>query len=342
MRVAILTLPLHSNIGGILQAWALQTVLEDMGHRVEVLMPRRMKSETSFEVKVKRALLKLADRLHDDDFKRKNIHFRFIESLTEDAVKGYDAIVTGSDQVWRKQYFCHMWQPTEIENAFLGFCADANIRRIVYAASLGLDYWEYDKTETQKIRDALDRVDAISVRELSAVDILRNATGHHASFVLDPTMLISPERYQALVKKKLAKAPGGMISYILDNTDAKQQLIDKVTHTKQLQHIELNRPGITVKQWVAAIATAEIVVTDSFHGCVFAIIFGKPLVFVTNTARGNVRFDSLIRTFGIGANLVANVDDYDPKKDYSLPTNLVEIITKLRQQSVHFLDTVLI
>lgn len=338
MKIAILTLPLHSNIGGILQAWALQTVLEDMGHRVEVLMPRWMQPKIPFDVKVKRAILKIVGGLHEDDFKRKNIHIRWIDSLSEDAVKGYDAIVTGSDQVWRKEYFCPTWQTDKAENAFLAFCSSANIRKIIYAASLGLPYWEYDEVETDEIREALNHVEAISVREISAVDILLKATGHQAKFVLDPTMLISPERYRALVKKELAKAPRGVVSYILDNTDDKQQLVEKVARAKQLRHTEINSRDITVKQWIAYIASADMVVTDSFHGCVFAIIFGRPLIFVINDERGNARFDSLIKTFGIDGNLVTNISEYNSTKDYSLPQNIKINLNQLQRISTSFLN----
>lgn len=338
MRIAILTLPLHTNIGGILQAWALQTVLEDMGHRVEVLMPRWMKPKIPFDVKVKRAILKIVGGLHEDDFRRINIHIRWIDSLSEDAVKGYDAIVAGSDQVWRKEYFCPNWQTDKAENAFLAFCSSANIRKIIYAASLGLPYWEYDKEETANIREALNHIEAISVREISAVDILRDATGHVPAFVLDPTMLISPERYRTLVKKELAKDPGGVVSYILDSTEDKQKLIEKVTHAKQMPSTELNRHGVTVKQWVASIASADVVVTDSFHGCVFAIIFGRPLIFVINDERGNARFDSLIKTFGIDGNLVTNISEYNSTKDYSLPQSIKINLNQLQRISTSFLN----
>lgn len=338
MKIAILTLPvIRSNYGNILQAWALQAILEEMGHSVEVLMPKRYK-KLPLRQRVKNIILKIKERRKEDNFKAKNIKMRWVNGLSPDAVNGYDAIVVGSDQVWRKSYFEGCWRPTDPENAFLAFCSNLNIRRIVYAASLGLDYWEYNSDETTRIKQALDSAHAISVREISAVDILNEATECKAVHVLDPTMLISKDRYLMMAKDELTKVNRVIASYILDDSEDKKVLINKVSTLHNLPNTELNEPSVSIKKWIASIASSEMVITDSFHGCVFAIIFNKPLVFLSNANRGNARFDSLINTFGISKNQVTSSQDFDEHKDYSLPTNLNNILDTLRLKSLNFLE----
>lgn len=337
MKVAILTLPLHTNIGGILQAWALQTILEDMGHEARVLMPKRMKKEIPIDVKLKRAILKFAGKLKEDKFKKKHIKFKWVDELSTHALRGFDVIIAGSDQVWRKKYFNYAWGPTVSENAFLAFCAHCDIRKISYAASLGIENWGFTIEETNRIKEALDYFDGISVRELSAVDIVKDATMHEPEYVLDPTMLIPAEKYIELVSKEMRQSPGGIVSYILDQNTKKQGLVKAIYASKGLKHTALNRSNVSVKEWIASIAMSELVVTDSFHGCVFAIIFNRPLIFVENQERGNARFNSLIRTFQIGRNFISSLEEYNPEMEYSLPDNINDILSDLREKSRNFL-----
>lgn len=337
MRIAILTLPIHSNKGGILQAWALQTLLEGMGHTAEVLMPDREKKAISANVKIKRAILIAIGRVKVDTFKRNHLRLKWVEELSPQAVNGYDVLIAGSDQIWRKEYFCEMWAPSASEDAFLAFCANSNIRKMSYAASLGIDRWDYTPEETVKIKDALSHFESISVREHSAVDLIADTTGYAPTLVLDPTMLLPADRYKELVSRELKSAPGGLVSYILDCSDDKQALIAKVAEDRSLLNTEINRVNTTVKQWIASIAKADLVITDSFHGCVFSIIFGRPLIFVYNKERGNARFDSLIRTFGIAKNLVTSASGYDKDRDYSLPPTIAVTLKQLRERSIEFI-----
>ena len=161
-------------------------------------------------------------------------------------------------------------------------------------------------------------------------------------FVLDPTMLLTPDDYISrlgITKKGTKKE---VVSYILDPSPETEKLISKVCEAKGLRRSELNRLNrdvarISVEEWVESIANAEIVVTDSFHGCVFSIIFNKPLIFTGNESRGNARFDSLISTFGIKDNCLSDIRDYDPAKSYFLPKEAQVNLEKMRIQSIAYL-----
>ena len=191
MRIAILTLPLHTNYGGILQAYALQTVLTRMGHQVEVLQapptfPRNpllkpliygkriakkilkdWKTPIFIEQKRKKELPII--RQHTDQFIAENINLRKINSLHEISPNDYDAIIVGSDQIWRKPYFRWMWN-SPMKDAYLEFTRGWDIKRIAYATSFGVDdLSEYIPDEIRQCASALQLFDSVSVREDSGV-----------------------------------------------------------------------------------------------------------------------------------------------------------------------------
>lgn len=145
MKIGIITLPLHTNYGGILQAYALQTTLEQMGHQVEILEEPLVYKHASLNRYTRRILKKCVGKrsiINYEGFMRKwqprvaaninqfintYIHRRIVnfERLSEGE---YDAFVVGSDQVWRPSYNYH------IKNAFLGFAENwKNVKRIAYS-----------------------------------------------------------------------------------------------------------------------------------------------------------------------------------------------------------------
>ena len=352
MRIAILTLPLHTNYGGILQAFALQTVLEKMGHTVSVLMPEQRKQSIPWRTFLKRLILRCIGRpcgipvfyeLHRtrlrediDAFVNKRINIRYISSLDIVCPNEYDAIVVGSDQIWRMKYFTRMWN-TERLNAFLSFTDNWSIKRIAYAASFGVAEWQFNEVETEQIHRNLSGFDAVSVREASAVSLLQNHTGIDATHVLDPTMLLSAEEYLVLAGKN-ARKKGGLVSYILDSNDELDAFINDIAKAKGLIRTELkrqiNEPCMPIEDWIAGISSAELVVTDSFHGCIFSLIFRKPLIFTGNESRGNARFSTLVETFGLHANMVTDFTQFSPEMSYELPSDIDERI--IRMQTISF------
>lgn len=365
MRIGILTHPPKHNYGGILQAWALQTVLEGMGHEVDVFVPARDYCEF-FQLLFlwsKRSVLKLLGKLDVpvlyeyyqyraiwkksrliQKFTRRKIHLCGVSGLNLIPSKKYDAIIVGSDQVWRKRYMWGTWQCVVPADMFLSSIADAGLIRVAYAASLGIGEWEYDEDETALISAALNRFNAVSVREKSAVEILHEATGIEAEFVLDPTMLIPAEQYCRLAGCEVHSG-GGLVSYILDPTDDKTMMIENIRKTKGYVHRELERYGdeakIGIEDWVAGFASADMIVTDSFHGCVFSIIFNKPLLFVINETRGNARFDSLVQVFGLERNMVKDIRNVDLSRDFKLPSDIQSCMDVMKEKSMVFLKSAL-
>ena len=171
MRIGIVTLPLHTNYGGLLQAYALQTALRRMGHEVEHLQspvefPTLHPSWKMPMVYCKRAARKFFCgernipifmhphkwiRINTDAFIASHICPRYLneEEWTEELSNEYDAIVFGSDQIWRPIY------AYPIEKYFGSFLGNSKIKRISYAASFGTEDNEYSKEQLSLCRNLL-------------------------------------------------------------------------------------------------------------------------------------------------------------------------------------------
>ena len=272
-----------------------------------------------------------------DKFIHKYIKRRFVDDFSEIKETDFDVIVVGSDQVWRPKYF-----KDSIEHAYLDFTKDWNIKRIAYAASFGTDEWEYTPEQTKRCGELLKHFNGISVRE----DLCRTHFGVEAQQVLDPTMLLTKEDYiQLFENTDTPKSKGTLLNYILDETPEKLALIDQIAQEKNLVLFRVNskvenkkaplqeRIQPSVEQWLRGFYDAEFIVTDSFHACVFSILFN-----IGNANRGMSRFTSLLSMFGLGGGLITGEttfrlnegdDAYANKKLYSLRQKSVGFLTKV-------------
>lgn len=372
MRIAILTQPLRYNFGGILQNYALQTVLKRMGHEVVTLQP-----DTSMRISWRRFLLVFPARVirfllgksdviryeqnynkihrtiatHTRKFVEANINIRKYSNIRSLSEKDYDMIVVGSDQVWRPCYNNSFF--STIENSFLDFAKTWSVKRIAYAASFGTDSWEFSEDETTTCSELIKLFDAVSVRERSGIELCKNKFGVDAVHLLDPTLLLKKEDYVNLIENSgnTTKPTGELMCYILDETEDKKMLIARIAHEKNLTPFRANaqtddvnaslsdRIQLPVEQWLRDFQEAELVVTDSFHACVFSIIFNKPFVVVGNKKRGMSRFQSLLETFGLKDHLLFSIDDYKSSQQYDIPDMTYEILSDMCEKSYKFLKT---
>lgn len=364
MKIGILTLPLHTNYGGILQAYALQTVLERMGNEVYVIEKKRQpqslpiqKMPLSYGKRIVKNLLghkcpifyeqkynreQPVIRQNTDKFINKYIHLAEYDDFSDIKESEYDAIIVGSDQVWRPKYFGQ----NQIENAYLKFAEGWNIKRIAYAASFGTDEWEYDSKQTSECGRLLRMFDAVSVREDFGVDLCKSYFGVETQHVLDPTMLLDKDDYIKLfTDANTPKSKGNLLCYILDETEEKKALIKRVADEKGLtpfnvksQSDDINSPVSEriqppIEQWLRGFYDAEFVVTDSFHACVFSILFNKPFIVYGNRERGLSRFTSLLDMFGLEGVLITNISGDIQLKDFNW--SKVKALLSEKQQSAN-------
>lgn len=344
MRIAILTLPLHTNYGGLLQAYALQTVLERMGHQVEVLdKKRKLYSSISIEVLIKRFIKKyilrkeitpLYERIEYRRIARTNkytwkfanryIHRREILNFCEISSDDYDCIIVGSDQVWRPCYFSTNYN-VPMSFAFLGFTQGWNIKRIAYAASFGSEDWEYSENDTLECRKLINLFNAVSVREDSGLKFVKEILWREdVTLVPDPTLLLMKEDYMTLFRKaKVSQSKGNLLVYFIDETEDKRCLVNHISHLKTLKPFRVNTQienshnvdqkliQPSVEKWLRGFYDAEFIVTDSYHACIFAIIFHKPFIVYGNQERGMARFKSLLSIFGQEDRLIYSSNELD-------------------------------
>lgn len=324
MKIAVLTLPLHTNYGGILQAYALQRVLTDMGH--EAVLARfadgalyrlyhpfvvwlKQKGLMSYRHNyplTKREKRVIAD--NTDLFVAEHIRMTLPVTGRRLSRMGFDAFIVGSDQVWRNYDTRY----------FLGFLPeDHPARQIAYAASFGTDRWPFMPDQTEELGRLAARFDAVSVREDSGVELYRSHFGIEPPIMPDPTLLLDREHYAELAGKAVANGEPSVMSYILDRNNVKSRMVGSVCQTLSLPENNVtphSAPGHrvpvkecvwpSVERWLAGFANAEFVVTDSFHGTVFALLFNKPFAAICNNERGAARFHSLLRIFGLEERLV--------------------------------------
>lgn len=349
MKIAILTQPLIQNYGGILQCYALQTILQNMGHEVVVLnrtynfsykqiilqigsLIKSVILKFILRKKNKRLINPLLENYRElleynsPDPKRVNSfkkqYIRLSKGLWTSKDLGhyckqnrFDVIIVGSDQVWRESY-----SPC-ITDYFLGFLSNKDkTKKIAYAASFGTSENPISYEGIKLCKKHINKFDAISTREISGVKLVKELFNKDASLVLDPTLLLSAEDYIKLIKEddSVSEMPHDTLTtYILDWSHKKKKCIDGIAAELKL----LNRNDIypddsssysfrmkSIPQWLASFRNARYVITDSFHGCVFSIIFRKDFAVIINKERGSDRFTSLLRILELEDRIIS-VDD---------------------------------
>ena len=280
-------------------------------------------------------------------FVDKQLCRRTVNNISELKPNEYDVIIFGSDQVWRPIYFRpFFWNMC---NAFGEFATEWNhIILASYAASFGIDSLkEYTKEELKEIPSLLQRFKGVSVREDSGVELCRQL-GAKAVHVLDPTMLLNKEDYVSLidVSEKVTEKRKGIMTYILNWTEASDEVIfemAKMTGKSVFSTLSsYGEPSKPLEQWLAGFCDADFVITDSFHACVFSIIFCKPFVVLSNSWRGNARIDSLLKMFGLEHHKLSRVSDLLPIEQYEINVNALDKkFTNFREVSFGFLKQVL-
>lgn len=373
MKIAILTLPLNVNIGGVLQAYALQHVLESYGHDVLHIQPSyslpsdktilkriikrffQSNNGNQYESTIEPEVSDYFTNYHIVKFRKKYLHETPLIDWSFFKRENFDAYIVGSDQIWRHNYAMRYFP-----NNFLAFTRNMDCKRIAYAASFGTEQWELNTACTQLAKDCVRQFDAISVRELSGVEMCNKHFDVQAHCVLDPTMLLTKEDYQKIIEENdTPSSEGTLLSYLLNTTTEFEEIIRTVAIQNRLIPFRVNNPNAdhwelpamerqqsSVYKWLQGFRNSELIITDSFHACVFSIIFNKPFIVVGNKARGVARFETLLSTFGLMDRLldVDTCTTADFQRLATTPINYEDvnvILTQKRKESMDFLTNAL-
>lgn len=359
MKIALLNLPVDNNYGGNLQRYALMKVLQDMGHdvthiylRTHVALPwyrkpisygKRIIKKILFNDKCSLFMENEYNRIMNEsiglslEFYNKYIkHTNICENINDviEATRGkFDVYVVGSDQVWRKECTAQIG----LTNYFLKFTAKENVKRFAYAVSFGLDNPNISWIDKIELGNLYRCFNGVSVRETSAMNLLSswkwNTPMHH--LCIDPTMLLDQKDYVRLINENQTSdiTNNKIYAYILDKSDEIMKKIDNLRKRlkKDVVVVTLEHTSsVSIPQWLNNIRLCDYMITDSYHGVVFAIIFRRPFYFLGNKNRGNTRIESLFQMLQVGDSIRSNFD-------YS---QIESRLNYWRSQSMEFLDSV--
>lgn len=353
MKIGILTQHFLLNYGGIIQNFALQQVLLKLGHDPLTFEHDTCYSRTRWFLRSAKHVLKnhslkglpvyptCQGRIGNKNFIKfvlKNIRSVTVNDFTPDLTQKYglDAYVVGSDQVWRPAFNLG----PRLGNMFLDFAGD-DVKKISYAASFGCKEWEYTEEQERMCGKLAKRFDAISVREASGVDLCKEHFGVDATLVLDPTLLLNKEDY-GKVCHDVPQKEKHIFVYSLVVSEGVLAVAEKVAEAMGLSIIVKQagrkvKKEDTIEDWFAEFRDADYVVTDSFHGMVFSIIFNKPFSIVMNPSGGNDRYLSLLSQLGLMERIVS--DELQPVFSAIDWSDVNHRLTELRKASFEFLKT---
>lgn len=348
MKVGILTFPNSPSFGASLQMNGLYCALQQLGCEVEIINYKNTymkdKKHVKFHEKsvVKNAIISALDIPSKYKFNKfeKRMFFFPRKIINEKSDLGiiadrYDYLICGSDQVWNPLI------TGEDAHYFFDFCNQSE-KKISYAASFGVD--NIDDSFANKIAPLLHQFKRISVREEQAVEIIKKLMGIECDLVIDPSMLLT-QKYWRSLSKNVGNLPEHYIAkFIFNYNENIENKIEELSKETGLPVIIIggtilskisnkNYTGpIGPDEWLYIIDNADYVVTDSFHGAAFSIIFHKKL-FASLASSTNSRLKTLLKTFKMEDCIIDNFN-LSNQVDYS---NVQKLMDDRRRLSIDFL-----
>lgn len=333
------------NYGSLLNGYATYLILKELGMKpLNIVTPNN-----GFEPHAK--------KFFDEVYSKEDIS----ETLSFDRVREFnnicDSFLTGSDQIWHND---PVKKNREYDYFFHLDFAEEYKKKISFATSLGAIIPEKNHYYSN-IKKLLYRYDAISLREKSAVEYLQKAYGIAAAHIIEPVFITPKKIWCNIAEKSHIKNEGKYIlSYILDPNDSKRKLIKDCSKQLEMKSINildgfsgayernlnlLNLDNTLSNVWAGdllkCLMESEFVITDSFHGACFAIIFNKPFLVLANYGRGIERLNSILEDFQLQERLIdinkidyINYDSLFNKVDYNYTNSEID---KKGEQGINWL-----
>lgn len=327
MKLGILTFHRAINYGAVLQAFALQTALKKVGIESEILDYRCPKIERTYEEYRRKNLFRHAKPLLNLQYDRKNQKFaRFAHeylrisgeydpdrrSLSAAAGK-YDAFLTGSDQVWNP--IC-----TDSDPAYLLDFVPAGRKKYSYAASFGLS--DVPKDWESQCRVLLKDYRGLSVRERQGQKILRGTLGKTAAVHLDPVFLLRPEEWNEIAA--VPKQKGYILVYLMQESGELLGFAGKLS-AETGRRVVILQSGLRrpvradyvrcagPQDFLGYVVNAAYVITNSFHGTAFSILYHKDFYtgLLRKPAGVNSRLENILGFFGLNSRKICCGADAD-------------------------------
>ena len=343
MKIGLLTYHHSNNYGAVLQTYATCRILKELGHEVEIINIRQLE---------KKKLRHIVFFKKDKDFANFMNKFyppqtSLIESYEQlKKIKfSYDCLLVGSDQVWNPSISLDKCMAY-----YLDF-GNSKMRRVSYASSLGVSEWpnafEFMKPSVAK---ALSNFNSIAVREVTGQHLLKREFGIDSNVVLDPTMLHSS--YPEIISD--IPETDNMVCYLLNRTKEQlssvRYLSKELKLTAQIITSVYPIPGMrytyppSIENWIKYIGGAKVVITDSFHGLVFSLLYQRNFVVIAVNNGKNSRLLDLLKMVGLENRYFLSLDEIKNSTvlnetiDYS---KVNQIIQEKRTDSLSYLKNAL-
>ena len=360
IKIGVVTNYANHNYGSALQSFALQSKLQSMGYRCENLQYTyaRLEDESLFAelhshyISVKRSLLIALRKGRRDRFRAFRRDY-LMESQrvyhTLDELKSsnneYDAFLCGSDQIWAPNQFDEWY--------YLSFVEDDK-PKIAYAPSIGLPVIP---AQLQDLMGSLiSRIDHISVRESQGAEIVKLLTGIDVPVVLDPTLLLTKREWDGLAAKCEPSQNYALCYFLGSNAEHRKQArqycddhhLKMIAPYKQgdMSLFDNVLKGVGPREFLGLVSGAHVVLTDSFHGCAFAVNYEKDFyVFLrfkdSDVLCQNSRVIHLLKLFGISNRLMsAGCRLIQDQKSINY-SRITESLNQQRDRSISFLKSAL-
>ena len=364
-KIGILTWHYYSNFGSSLQAFALQHTLTNLGAKVKIvnylspkfgLYNRKKGLLASILICVDKltlhlfnnVLCKLYGGVNVASFQQKWFNKTSITQTNEgitNITKQFDCIVYGSDQIWA---------PNVYNPIYMGAYVPDHVRKISYAASIGLNDIPDDMVDTYKHN--LSSFHAVAVREQEGKELLKRRCGIDATVVLDPTLMVNVDVYSKMQRSVDGIKGKYIFCYFLNKEHQYRAKVEQYAKEHNLQIVGvsdkaddsnwMNRlTNIGADQFLWLINHAETIFTDSYHGSIFSLLFHKNLwTFVRfaedNPICQNSRIRQLQNNFNLSHRIINNNSEIDDTKviDYDY---FEKRLAELRESSFTYLRNAL-
>lgn len=333
MKIALLTYFAADNYGAVLQTYATIKALEQQGHEVTLvnyIIPEPPRSWMK-NLLLYPKHLKL-ERFRKQWFKHLTRPYHSIEELQQDPPKA-DCYMIGSDQTWNPSI-----SREKTRGFFLDF-GDEKVIRTTYAASFGISDWEDSQWMTfEDAKLLLSRFDFISIRETSGFLLLREKFG-----IKDVTQVIDP----ALLFPRFDELTGAitqgdeLILYKLVNSanyyeHARQlsRLLDcplrSIGSIRRIKGVRCAYPE-SLEGWIRRIASARYIITDSFHGTVVSLLYGRQFIICVGNPKRITRIQSLLAQLGLEDRILLDTDPVEKMAEHlSTPIDYDAVHKKLK------------
>ena len=288
-RIGVVGLSHSQNIGNNLLKYSMFIILEKYGFEPYIIGRHSGKCNISFL--------------------KNYVNVRVIKNFSEIKETDYDILLVNSDQTWRK------WNKDFYNVAFLKFSENWNIPKFIYGTSIAIKQWRFTKKDEKIAKKLLKNFTGISVRETNLAELIEKHLGLKSVLVLDPTLLIDKNYYLKVVKdyKNNINNINYIFTYKIKHPEIKKKMDAFTIEASKKLHYDIYNVRMKdneyIERFLYGINNSKAVITDSFHGTVFSIIFNKP--FISFKRKNDERLKTLKNLLGLKHRIIESDENPD-------------------------------